>query len=73
MDASTDLSQLDDPAFLAERARVRETIEALQERMAELNEEFDRRAGAGCARLPRSFPAGTDILPPWSPGASAVA
>jgi hypothetical protein len=41
-----DFSQLDDPAFLAERTRVRETIAALQARMGELNEEFDRRAGA---------------------------
>jgi hypothetical protein len=46
MNDNNDLSQLDDPAFLAERRRVRETIEALQARMAELNEEFDRRAGA---------------------------
>ena len=51
-----DLSQLDDPAFLAERRRVREAIEALTERMARLNEEFDRRASAkwqaetACAR-----------------------
>jgi hypothetical protein len=41
-----DLSQLDDPAFLTERRRVRETIEALQARMEKLNEEFDRRAAA---------------------------
>ncbi len=46
MNDNSDLSQLDDPAFLAERARVREAIQALQERMAQLNEEFDRRAGA---------------------------
>ena len=39
-------SQLDDPSFLAERTRVRETIQALTERMRELNEEFDRRATA---------------------------
>jgi hypothetical protein len=73
MDASTDLSQLDDPAFLAERARVRETIEALQERMAELNEEFDRRAGAKwradarCARERQALPP----LPRARPGQSA--
>jgi hypothetical protein len=41
-----DFIQMDDPAFLAERTRVRETIEALQARMRKLNEEFDRRAGA---------------------------
>jgi hypothetical protein len=51
-----DLSQLDDPAFLAERRQVREAIEALQARMMRLNEEFDRRATAkwkaetACAR-----------------------
>lgn len=43
---SDDFHQMDDPAFLAERARVRETIEALQARMRKLNAEFDRRAGA---------------------------
>ena len=31
--------RMDDPAFLAERTRVRETIEALQVRMRELNQE----------------------------------
>ncbi len=46
MDDSDDLSQLDDPAFLAERARVRETIAALTLRYQRLTEEFDRRAAA---------------------------
>lgn len=39
-----DFSALDDPAFLAERKRVREAIEALQEKYTALNDEFDRRA-----------------------------
>lgn len=41
-----DVRQLSDPDFLAERARVREAIETLQERMAELDDEFLKRAGA---------------------------
>lgn len=41
-----DFSGLNDPEFLAERRRVRETIEALQEHYAKLNAEFDRRAMA---------------------------
>lgn len=41
-----DIRQMSDPDFLAERARVREAIEALQERMAELDDEFVKRAGA---------------------------
>ena len=43
---SDDISQLSDPDFLAERTRVRETIAALQERLAELDEEFINRARA---------------------------
>jgi hypothetical protein len=46
MGDNDDVRQLSDPDFLAERARVRETIEALQERMAELDDEFIKRAGA---------------------------
>ena len=46
MGVSDDIRQMSDPDFLAERARVRETIEALQERMAELDDEFLKRAGA---------------------------
>jgi cell division protein FtsB len=41
-----DIRQLSDPDFLAERARVRETIEALRERMADLDDEFTKRASA---------------------------
>ncbi len=46
MDDSDDLSRLDDPAFLAERARVREALAALTLRYQRLTEEFDRRAAA---------------------------
>jgi hypothetical protein len=46
MGVSDDIRQMSDPDFLAERARVRETIEALHERMAELDDEFLKRAGA---------------------------
>ena len=51
--AGTELSELDDPAFLAERRRVRALLERtperevtsdLQERVHELEEEFIRRA-----------------------------
>jgi hypothetical protein len=41
-----DFSAMSDPDFLAERKRVRETIEALQDRDRLLTEEFDRRARA---------------------------
>jgi hypothetical protein len=34
-----DVRQMSDPDFLAERARVRKSIEALQGRMAELSDE----------------------------------
>lgn len=44
MSDSYDFSAMNDPDFLAERKRVRETIEALQERDRLLAEEFDRRA-----------------------------
>jgi hypothetical protein len=44
-----DFTQLDDPAFLAERARVREELQELTERFRRLNEEFDRRARAAWA------------------------
>ncbi len=51
--AGTDFSELDDPAFLAERRRIRTLLEdtperdvapGLAERMRELDEEFIRRA-----------------------------
>jgi len=46
---SDDIRQLSDPDFLAERTRVRETIEALTERLAELDDEFIKRARAAWA------------------------
>jgi hypothetical protein len=48
-----DFSARGDPDFLAERGRVRETIEALTERLARLDEEFIRRAGARCQEAAR--------------------
>ncbi len=51
MDDDTDISELDDPDFLAERRRVREELEhqpvasaELSARYQVLNEEFLRRA-----------------------------
>jgi hypothetical protein len=41
-----DIRQMSDPDFLAERTRVRQAIEALTERLAELDEEFISRARA---------------------------
>lgn len=41
-----DFSSMSDPDFLAERKRVRETIEALTERLARLDDEFIHRAAA---------------------------
>jgi hypothetical protein len=49
MGDSDDLRQMSDPDFLAERTRVRETIEALQERLAELDDEFINRARSAWA------------------------
>jgi hypothetical protein len=46
---SDDIRQMSDPAFLAERTRVRETIGALTERLAELDDEFIKRARAAWA------------------------
>jgi hypothetical protein len=42
---SNQFTGMNDPDFLAERKRVRETIEALSERYRLINIEFDRRAG----------------------------
>jgi hypothetical protein len=42
-----------DPQFLAERTRVRETIGALQARLADLNDEFVKRARAAWTGAPR--------------------
>lgn len=44
MDDNNDIHQMSDPDFLSERARVREAVEALQERLAELDDEFIKRA-----------------------------
>jgi len=49
MSDGDEFTQLDDPEFLAERRRVRETLEALQERMLKLDNEFIRRAGSAWA------------------------
>jgi hypothetical protein len=40
------IQSMDDTAFLAERIRVRETLEILQEQMRVLDTEFNRRATA---------------------------
>ncbi len=48
-----DIRQLSDPDFLAERTRVRETIEALTERLADLDEEFINRARAAWTEAAR--------------------
>ena len=57
MDDAPDLTQLDDPAFLAERRRVREQLEDQPEPSAELSaqyqvldDEFLRRARLSWAR-----------------------
>jgi hypothetical protein len=42
---SDEFTAMSDPDFLAERKRVRETLEALAERYRVINIEFDRRAG----------------------------
>jgi hypothetical protein len=44
MSGEEDIRIMDDPHFLAEYRRVRETIEALQDRYRLLSIEFDRRA-----------------------------
>jgi hypothetical protein len=46
MSGSDEFAVMSDPDFLAERKRVRETMEALAERYRLINLEFDRRAGA---------------------------
>jgi hypothetical protein len=47
-----DFDAMSDPEFLAERRRVRETIEALTERLARLD-EFMRRASASWQQAAR--------------------
>lgn len=44
MISDAEFTELDDPAFLAERKRVREELQDLTERYRRINEEFDRRA-----------------------------
>jgi hypothetical protein len=49
MSDSDEFVVMSDPDFLAERKRVRETLEALTERYRLINIEFDRRAGVSWA------------------------
>ena len=44
MSDNNHFAEMNDPDFLAERKRVRETLEALNERYQLINMEFDRRA-----------------------------
>jgi hypothetical protein len=46
MSDSDDFTAMSDPDFLAEYGRVRDTLEALANRMRRMTEEFNRRAGA---------------------------
>ena len=46
MNVTEEFAGMSDPDFLAERRRVRETLEALTERYRAINVEFDRRAGS---------------------------
>jgi hypothetical protein len=41
---SDDITQMNDPDFLAEYSRTRANLEALTDHMAKLTEEVDRRA-----------------------------
>ena len=50
MSDGDEFTAMSDPDFLAERKRVRETLEALTERYRMINIEFDRRAGLKWAR-----------------------
>jgi hypothetical protein len=43
---SDDFTAMNDPDFLAEYGRVRDTLEAISDRMRRLTDEFDRRATA---------------------------
>jgi hypothetical protein len=51
MSDSDDFTAMSDPDFLAEYKRVRESLEALTDRMRDLTREFDRRAGATWAAV----------------------
>jgi hypothetical protein len=53
MSDSDEFAAMSDPEFLAERKRVRETLEALTERYRMINIEFDRRAGVEWASARR--------------------
>lgn len=51
MDDLSDIAEMNDPDFIAERSRVRDEMEsapsaALTKRYQRLNDEFDRRAAA---------------------------
>jgi hypothetical protein len=46
MNDSDDFTAMNDPDFLAEYDRVRDTLQALTKRMRKMTEEFDRRARA---------------------------
>lgn len=50
MGGDEDFRSMNDPDFLAERRRVREAIDAMQDRYQRMNDEFDRRAAASWAR-----------------------
>ncbi len=50
MSDSDEIAAMSDPDFLAERRRVRESLEALNERYRVINIEFDRRAGTAWNR-----------------------
>jgi hypothetical protein len=50
-DSDDDFTAMNDPDFLAEYRRVRESLEALTDRMRKLNSELDRRAGAKWASV----------------------
>jgi hypothetical protein len=53
MGDSDEFAAMSDPDFLAERKRVRETLEPLTERYRVINIEFDRRAGVQWASASR--------------------
>lgn len=53
MSGRGDLTAMSDPDFLAEYKRVREGLEAMADRMRDLESEFDRRAGAAWAAASR--------------------
>jgi hypothetical protein len=46
MSENDEFAGMSDPEFLAERKRLRETLEAVTEQYRLINVEFDRRAGA---------------------------